>query len=303
MERFERDGHLPSYANRSAWGSSHLVDTDFLFNPYGAGWHLDRRRFDAMLVESAAEAGVEVRAATLFRDARRAADGWRVEYMTGRHREAATVGFLVDCSGRAATLARSQGERRVRHDRLVAAVALLRPTVGADRDSTTTIEAVRDGWWYTSLLPDGLRVMAYLTDLDLVVRPEVRRPEGWLGRLATTEHMREFRERFDSTIAAGPRVVSAESAQLTSPVGVGWIAAGDAAGSYDPLSSQGIVTALTTGLRAARAIIAFRHDDRSALQGYAIDFHRLYRSYLDQRTKYYRLEARWQESPFWRRRV
>jgi flavin-dependent dehydrogenase len=302
MERVELDGHLPSYANRAAWGSSQLVDTDFLFNPYGAGWHLDRRRFDAMLVESAAEAGVNVQAATLFKTAHRTAEGWRVEYLTGRHRETAAAGFLIDCSGRAATLARSQGERRVRHDRLVAVVALLRPSVGEDCDSTTTIEAVRDGWWYTALLPGGLRVMAYLTDLDLIVRPEARSPEGWLGRLAATEHMRQFLERFDSTIEAGPWLVPAESAHLTAPVGVGWIAAGDAAGTYDPLSSQGIVMALTTGLRAARAVVGFHHDDRSALQGYALGFHRLYRSYLNQRIKYYQIEVRWQESPFWRRR-
>ena len=37
--------HLPSYGNRSAWGSARTAEKDFLFNPYGAGWHLDRRGF------------------------------------------------------------------------------------------------------------------------------------------------------------------------------------------------------------------------------------------------------------------
>ena len=48
-ERFLEAQHNPSHANRSAWGSPEIHYQDFIFNPYGLGWHLDRRRFDRML--------------------------------------------------------------------------------------------------------------------------------------------------------------------------------------------------------------------------------------------------------------
>ena len=38
----------------------------------------------------------------------------------------------------------------------------------ADADSRTVIESCPDGWWYTALLPSRERVVAFLTDRDLV---------------------------------------------------------------------------------------------------------------------------------------
>src|SRR5436305_1597309 len=48
-ERFQADGHTSSPGILSVWGSDLPLDNDFLFNPYGHGWHVDRRRFDALL--------------------------------------------------------------------------------------------------------------------------------------------------------------------------------------------------------------------------------------------------------------
>ena len=62
-DRFERDGHAPSPGIASAWGHADLYDNDFVFNPYGHGWHIDRRRFDATLADAADEAGVDVQRA------------------------------------------------------------------------------------------------------------------------------------------------------------------------------------------------------------------------------------------------
>src|SRR5438270_11930034 len=54
---FLREGHLPCFGNVSAWGSDELAQTDFIFDPYGNGWHLDRIRFDAFLRNAARDAG------------------------------------------------------------------------------------------------------------------------------------------------------------------------------------------------------------------------------------------------------
>src|SRR5205085_10968020 len=49
LPRFEADGHLPSHGTESTWGAENLAGNDFIRNPYGHGWHLDRVRFDASL--------------------------------------------------------------------------------------------------------------------------------------------------------------------------------------------------------------------------------------------------------------
>ncbi len=38
------DHHRPAMGTRSVWGSDALVETDFLTNPLGEGWLLDRLR-------------------------------------------------------------------------------------------------------------------------------------------------------------------------------------------------------------------------------------------------------------------
>lgn len=60
MDRFRQAGHAvcPGYA--SLWGSNHVGYNDFIVNPYGPSWRLDRRAFDGMLAEAASEAGVKV---------------------------------------------------------------------------------------------------------------------------------------------------------------------------------------------------------------------------------------------------
>lgn len=44
----------------SSWGDDALGYNDFVTNPYGNGWHLDRSRFDAFLAHQAAERGARL---------------------------------------------------------------------------------------------------------------------------------------------------------------------------------------------------------------------------------------------------
>lgn len=65
-EAFRRGGHLPSHAIHSAWGKAALVAKDFLFNPYGPGWLLDRPRLDSLLAEAAQTEGAVIWRGTPF---------------------------------------------------------------------------------------------------------------------------------------------------------------------------------------------------------------------------------------------
>jgi flavin-dependent dehydrogenase len=210
---------------------------------------------------------------------------------------------VLDCSGRSAVIARAQGVRREVYDKLVAVVTFLTSPTGADRDSTTMIEAVPDGWWYTAILPRGCRIMVYLTDGDLLHVSSARQLDHWRRRLRQTEHMRCIYERSAYQEVTPPLIVSANSARLVSAIGKRWAAAGDAAVSFDPLSSQGIITAMTTGRQAAAALLDELWGDEGARISYAACLDQLYQAYLTQRMRYYGLERRWPTSVFWQRRA
>jgi len=317
LERFLADGHLPSYGNQSAWGSRALHCTDFIRDPNGHGWHLDRRRFDAMFREAARGAGAEVRLTTrITHCARTVSPGWRLTLTASDDSLGAApmevhAQCLADCTGRSARLARSQGARRTHHDRLLAFVALFNPpqTIGEpetmaepDRDSLTLIESSAHGWWYSARLPTGQRVAVYHTDSDSVTGKAVRSVEGFAALLWQTEHIRVRLAAHGYTIAGAPRATAANSARLEQFVGDDWLAAGDAALSFDPLSSQGILTALYSGLKAGHALHAHLSGDAAALDLYSQGLAAVHDVYLKNRTAYYSQERRWPESEFWQRR-
>jgi flavin-dependent dehydrogenase len=255
-ERFAAAGHRPAHAIRSAWGSAEAIDQDFILNPYGSGWHVDRRAFDRMLVDAAAEAGARLVTGTIVRAWRRG-ETWALD-AGGIALQAAHV---VDATGRAAHFARRFGARRVALDRLVGVVASVPPERSTSaHDGVTLLEAVAQGWWYSARTPDDRLLLAYMTDADLWARDA--RHAGALA--AKLESAPLTRERVRGTPGAPARVVSAVSAELRPASADGWFAAGDAAMAVDPLSGNGVCHALRSGMSAADAILGRRDGDDAA---------------------------------------
>ena len=119
--------HLKAQGTCAAWGSSQLNYRDYFSDARGCGWHLDRPHFDKSLVEAAKSAGVAVARGVAVSCRRRGA-GWSLE---GRRKNGErgdlTAKLIVDASGRSAAIARGQGARAVRVDRLAGVAAVLPP--------------------------------------------------------------------------------------------------------------------------------------------------------------------------------
>jgi flavin-dependent dehydrogenase len=84
--------------------------------------------------------------------------------------------------------------------------------------------------------------------------------------------------------------------------GQGWLAVGDAASAYDPISSQGIYKALADGARAGEAIAASLGGSNIGLDEYRLSIASRFQQYLANRNFFYGLEQRWPKSDFWTRR-
>jgi len=288
----ERGPHLASYGNVSVWGSVPTA-TDFIADPHGLGWHLDRRRFDADLRTAAEAAGAVLRPGRVGQVAR-GDTGWRL-LVDGAEVDAT---WLIDATGRRALAARRGLARRRRDDALVALYALALPH-GTEADTRTWVESAPDGWWYSSRLRDGRRVVVLHVDADEAAAI-LHAPGAWGDRLAQTTHIRVPLE--GAEFSAAPRGVEACGARLDRFTGPGWLAAGDAALSFDPLSAQGVFAALYTGMRSAQAVCAALDGARDAPEQYAARLESVRAAYRHQQAHYYGLERRWPDRPFWRRR-
>jgi flavin-dependent dehydrogenase len=301
-ERFVADGHTPSPGILCAWGQDELYENHFILNPYGHGWHLDRRRFDAMLALVAEEAGASVyHGARVTSCLPVASRGWHVEFASDGKRSHLQATFLVYATGRACVLARWQRAKRIFYDRLVGLVGFFsaRPAE-RKREHQTLIEAAESGWWYSAWLPDSRLIVAYMTDADLIPQGGVHVSEYWQNRLEQAPHTRS--RTIGCMRETGLRPVAANSYRMDRVTGNNWLAAGDAAIAFDPLSSQGIYHALKSGLLAARAIEDCQLGDQTAPEVYSREIHRDSARYLSMRAVYYSRERRWSSSAFWQRR-
>jgi flavin-dependent dehydrogenase len=209
--------------------------------------------------------------------------------------------FIVDATGRSSVVARRQGAARISFDRLVGLVGFFAPSSRYNgSDSFTLVEAVEDGWWYSAMLPDLRLVVAFMTDADLFKTASKPLTNYWQLRLGKAIHTKTRIRRSERLF--NPIVVAANSSRLNRSVGKNWLAVGDAAIAFDPLSAQGVHKALDSGLRAAQSIKDQCSGDHSALQAYARDVDDSFRSYLRLRQAYYTQERRWPHSTFWQRR-
>lgn len=310
LERTLADGHRASPGTQAWWGSDTPHTEDAMRTLQGRGLQLDRIRFDAMLRAAAGEAGAECVDAAQLRLV--AAGDTRTPHRLRLQRahgddESIDADWLIDAGGRGAGLSRALGATRIVHDRLLAFHLRLHGGGDTDRDGRTLVEAVEDGWWYSVRLPSEERLIAFLGDADLLDRRTLIDGDGLWHALERAPHLHALCARHGWRPGGPTQGADACSSELDHACGERWLAVGDAALAFDPLSSKGISNALYTGLQAAEAILRSDHTDDAvrdpaALAAYAQHLREIHRVYRAQLRAFYAMETRWPASPFWRRR-
>ena len=273
----------------SSWGNDTRLAKDTIYNAYGDALLLSREIFDYYFAKTVASTGVDVLTEARLVDWRLDENRWFVKINHKGATKLHRTDMLVDASGRSAYVATRLGTRLSYYDRMIALIGLFAP--GPESyPPLVEIEACAYGWWYSAVLRDETLVVNHFTEPDGLKRP-IR--GAFLPLLSESEHTRMRVEKHGEL--RDVRVRSACSQRLDRCVGPGWIAVGDAAMSYDPLSAAGLMKAIQTGIMAAKAI---RTREYASYQSW-IDTE--FDKYLKERVDYYRMENRWPESAFWRR--
>jgi flavin-dependent dehydrogenase len=301
-QEFLSEGHEPCLGNCSLWGEDAPGYNDFLFNPHGTGWHLDRRRFDAFLARKTVEGGVELWDRTRYDGVEPLGEeGIALRLTTAGGPRSVITRFVVDGTGNRSKLARSMSATRRFHDRLSYVAAFLELPASSVLSRLTLLEAVEYGWWYAALLPDRRVAVAVASDPEIIKKEALHQRDIWLTRLRETRHLCGELSGC-SPAHDGMVLCTALSFLLDNICGRGWLAVGDAASSYDPISSQGIYKALLDGLQAAEAIAAWLAGEAGALDSYQAAIAARFDDYLRIRNYFYEREQRWSSAPFWARR-
>lgn len=299
-DKFLNEGHEPNYGNCSVWGSNKRGYNDTILSPHGHGWHLDRSRFNRFLINEASSNGCTLSQNTTLTKSVESDDSrYLLQCSSPNGPLEFITDFVVDATGRKSVFARHQGAELVTQQPLVCLLTRFAMTPSIrEIPKQTFIEATEHGWWYAARIPDELFLVAFYSTAQTIKHLDVHRIEVWNGLLDQTDHMGtlvEHMERIDSK----PMGFHAPSYILNNCVGHRWLAAGDAACAYDPVTSQGVIKAMSSGIWAGRSIAQYLGGNPDALSSYEEHIKNQFEHYLEVRDYFYGIEKRWPNSSFW----
>jgi flavin-dependent dehydrogenase len=285
---------------QSYWGSDQVHFVDHLRNPDGFVKNLNRKAFEGYLRKSAEHRGVKCLWNTQLYKSSYEDSKWEVEVTSNdenSEKHSICASFVIDASGRNSHFARGLGIKRQVKDKLIACWMTLPNT---KENTMSTISASENGWWYSSVVPNNKRIIAFHTDSDLINKNELKSAESFIKlaegnkEISTLLKVNDNEIEFQGTVAAN-------STKLTQVAGKKWVALGDAALSFDPLSSQGMFNAMASAMQLRELIRQFEFTEQ-LIKIYTDQIDQIWQHYLHHESTFYQAEVRWKKSDFWKRR-
>ncbi len=298
--------YLQNLGMQSYWGSEQVYVVDHLRNPDGLGKSLNRKAFEQYLRTAAIQRGVQCIWPTKLYKSTWENNAWQVTTRSNDHIEQhIKASFVIDATGRQSHFAKNVGIKRIHFDKLIACWATVPNTL---ENKMSTISATKNGWWYSAVIPKNKRVLAFQTDSDLIERNAIKDLNAFLElSKSNTEIKHILRDNINHIEFHG--TVSANSTRLEQVTGHQWAALGDAAISFDPLSSQGMLNAMASAMQLKELLIEsdIIHNQNALkmLQfqnTYTTQINAIWDQYLYHKNLFYKAETRWSEYPFWKRR-
>jgi len=312
-------GLYKTAGNVSTWSSNQPDHADFFFTATGFGLCIDRLAFDEALRLRAIELGASLQRGACFESCTRRSDpsfNWDITLSSGFKTQHHRARYLVDCSGRRAVVSKWLEIPIVENEDRLFAYAQWFSTSIKDDDCFTRIEAVKNGWWYTNRVPsdnnnENKRLVVFYSDKDLPDAKKAGNSKGFYEHLSESTQIAAVLKANAYEPSGAIRGAPANSQRLNEFCGDAWMAVGDAAQAYDPLSSQGIDKALRTASHAGHLIHYALTDeathslgaDNHFIQQYSQQQQQIWNAYISQRDYYYGIQTRWSDQPFWQRRM
>jgi flavin-dependent dehydrogenase len=278
------------------------------FHPDGArlGHQVDRASFDRILLDRAREVGAKVFEEASFSGLRK--QGERIVGLSFTHagvRADVDARFVVDASGSAAVIARALGMKRRDAIRTVAISGYWKEALlpQAFPATNTLFEMLPDGWVWSLLRADGQRNVTLGVDPSTIQASGRSGAEIYLSKVRESRLVGSLLER--ARLVAKVELFDATWSSAERYAGDGFLLAGDAASTIDPLTSQGVYKALQSGIVGAAVIntcLARPEDAAIALAYYQSAQEEFQRNYAEIALSFYRASP-FVNEPFWRTRM
>lgn len=319
-----QEQYVTSHGLVSFWGADQQLSLEEQTNVDGMGWHVNRQSLEQALRNTAGERGVDCLWPCTLKSSRQEGEQWLLNLSSQdefqvEQETSLKAKVVIDATGRQSTFARQQGARRQQLDRLVSVWMTYCSPV---KQQLSSIHPTTNGWWYSAPIPQlpmgceiqslhhknkRPRLLSYQTDSDLLDKSLINSADALLDAAKKIPALSEMLEQVDLDTVTNHGLVASNSSRLINQEGNNWFAIGDAAMSFDPLSSQGMFNAMASAMQLSDLIVKFGIDSEVGKTTIAFEFHqqleRIWEQYEMHNQYYYAQERRWIKEAFWERRA
>jgi flavin-dependent dehydrogenase len=299
LDLLDSPQHIPYYGNKSIWGSDIPQKKEFIEDIHGHGYLLDRLYFENQLRQRVQNNSNHFYNGYKLKKVQD--KGSLVEIVIQKESKITNIQaqYIIDATGRKASVCRHLGVNKKELDTQLSISFWHQLKQKIPRQ--IWIEATENGWWYISPNADNQANCMFFTLKELV--PQRKEMVPFLKReLQKTLQIKEIIQPTDQEFQE-KKLMSSGTSHLVQPYGKNWLAIGDAAFSFDPISSYGITSALATGFYGAHAIAAKLAKEEGAFLAYRYVLENGARAYLQKLTHQYQMEKRWSNSYYWKNRL
>jgi len=297
LSLFEENAYRKTYGYHSMWGKSQVTDINFYHqNPYKNGLKINKHQTLQELRNIIKDNMISYRKGFEIINEEHGntvilAKNDGVKIVQGK--------ILIDATGRNRMVLQKLKVQSTIHDELVALSCHVPKIKHPKLTHEVYVESFKEGWGIVSALNETENICSIFTHKGHEILPKLKDVSQWKTVLSETTYLKDFLVETDDIKFKGGNANSSVSKKLA---GINWLALGDAAMSFDPLSSHGITNAIYTASKALEAIEKkLNFADEKAFPEYAETLQTVFQQYLQSKNQLYQQETRWKDAEFWKR--
>lgn len=284
-----------TFGYHSLWGNEQIVNNNFFFhNPFKHGLKLKKekllkdmgKKVEEVVMPFNTISNVDTSGKDVVLNVR--SEGESIQ-LSGK--------FIIDATGRNRAIVKQLNIPIETRDHLVAFTAHVPRVKHEKLRYKVYVESFNNGWGIVSSLNKSTNVVTIFTEKGNGIQKSLTDFSNWKDILKNTQMLKELVSGETKHKVTGGDANSSKPVQVA---GQKWLAIGDAAMGFDPLSSHGVSNSIYCAQQAAKTISnVLKTGDESHLLAYDQTLSMIFDAYWDHKTKLYAAEKRWESRSFW----
>jgi flavin-dependent dehydrogenase len=272
-----------TFGYHSVWNSDQLTTNNFFdHNPFKYGLKLNKKKLLEDLRELVSEHVLSYDNLTEFDSTD---ESVCVKMVSENSVRTIRSKLIIDATGRNRSILKQLGVASESFDKQVSLSCHLPYFKHPKLIHPVYTESFEHGWGIVSSLNEQTNGMTLYTKIGSPILADLKVFQNWKSILSGTTFLKDFLTDDADRKIVGGEANSTKASQIT---GSNWLAIGDAAIAFDPISSHGVTNAIYCANSAAQAIEAqLATQSPIPLQNYAETLHTIFDEYFEQKANLY----------------